>query len=339
MALESGSVQPEGGVLIHIGTPKTGSTAIQNFLRSNTEALEKKKTHYISHMRRGIGHNFLASRLLGRNAMQVWSSVTEEIKSYPGALCIISSEGLFQSAFADAIKQYMPKDLRGRSRIIVYLRRQDNYLEALYKQGVKRGRLNVSPQAFLDQQIARRCDYATVVERFADVIGPDQITLRRFERPALTGGDIVTDFLSLIGLSKEDGDFVQPTQVFNQTYSRAVSEQLGALARHCGVNVRMLVQELARDPEGAPLRSGDVFTKQQRCEIMEQCKIGNAELARRFLGAETRTLFDMHDLADDAPERYPVPAEQWALYVEAQERVASAIGRIKQKNLRKLFRA
>ena len=64
----------------------------------------------------------------------------------------------------------------------------------------------------------------------------------------------------------------------------------------------------------------------------------NAELARRYLKDDRAPLFDLQDLAPDMPDRYPDPEEEIALYAEAQEKVAAAIGRITRRNPAKLFR-
>lgn len=338
MTLEVGPLSSEGELWIHIGTPKTGSTSLQAFLLANEKALSNKGTHYIKHGRKNISHNMLAPRLRSETAAQEWSSIAAEVDRRPNAFFTMSSEALFNKETAAAVVRYMPEGLRKRTRVIVYARRQDLYLEALFKQGLKRGRIKTSPQDFFEHHGVRRCDYAAILDCFAEAIGPARITLRRFERPALVEGDIIADFLSLFGLKKNDADFTQPHHEANQTPSRAIAEQLGALARHSRLNVKELVRELARDPQGAPRRSGDVFTKQQRKEIMARFEAGNTEIARRFLDEGEQPLFDLRDLAPDAPERYPDCQEEIALYAAAQERIAAAIGRIERRDPRRIFR-
>ncbi|WP_397541299.1 hypothetical protein [Roseovarius salis] len=338
MKADPGPAVPRAGLLIHVGMQKTGSTALQNFLLANRRALAGKGLHYIAHGRKNISHNRLYRPLRGEAAGQVWREIAAETAAHGGALSLLSSELLFDRGIAEAMARHMPGALRAQARVVVYARRQDTYLEAMYKQKTKNGRENLSPQAFVDKKGDELGDYAAVLDSFADALGADRILLRRFERGAMVDGDIVADFLSLLGLDKADDTFVQPAHEANQTLSRAVTEQLGALARHSGVNVRELAREMMRDPAGAPRRSGDVFTNDQRRRIMARFEPGNARIARRFLNGGDVPLFEMSDLAPGAPERHPDAAEEIRLYAEAQERVAAAIGRVEARGRAKLFR-
>lgn len=338
MRPEGAQVPQGGGLLIHVGMQKTGSTALQNFLTANEGALAGKGVRYVAHGRNNISHNRLFRSLRGDGAGAVWDAVAAEAAAHTGTLSVLSSELLWDPAVAAAMARHMPEALLSEARVIVYARRQDTYLEAMYKQKTKNGRVQVTPAQFVATMGDALGDYKAILERFAQTLGTDRILLRRFERGAMAQGDIVADFLTRIGLDKADAAFAQPAHEANQTLSRAVTEQLGALARHSRVNVRELAREMARDPAGAPKRSGDVFTNQQRREIMARFEAGNAEIARRYLGEGERPLFDLADLAPGAPERYPDAAEELTLYAEAQERIAAAIGRIERRDRNKLFR-
>ena len=250
----------------------------------------------------------------------------------------MSSENFFSPTIAASVAQHMPESLRKTTRFIAYVRRQDAYLEALYKQKTKNGREHSLPLEFVKKHVEIG-NYQTVLDAFADTVGDENVILRRFERSAMKGGDVVADFLGCLGLDAADSSFVQPVHEANQSLSRAVTEQMGALARHSTLNVRELAREMMRDPaNAAPRRSGDVFTKDQRLEIMALFEASNAELARRYLKDDSSPFFDLQDLAPDMPDRYPDPEEEIALYAEAQEKVAAAIGRITRRNPAKLFR-
>ncbi|WP_132600186.1 hypothetical protein [Rhodovulum adriaticum] len=327
-----------GGLLIHIGSQKTGSTALQNFLSANETALAGRGLRFLATGRRNISHNSLFRPLRGPDAAAIWADVAAEVAAHPDTLSIMSSENFFDRDIAAAMARHMPAGLRGACRVVAYARRQDAYLEAMYKQKTKNGREHLSPLDFVAKVGDEIADYRAILGAFADVIGDDAVILRRFERRALKNGDVIADFLGVLGLNMADADFVQPERDANQTLSRAVTEQMGALARHTKINVRELAREMILDPDGAPRRSRDVFTKGQCLQIMAHFADGNAAVCKRFIKDDDGPLFDMADLAPDAPDRYPPPQEELALYAQAQERIAAAIGRIERRNRARLFR-
>lgn len=329
---------PFDGLLIHVGSPKTGSTALQNFLTANDAALSEKGVHFLKTGRRHISHNGLARDLRGRGADQIWARIADEVATHPGAMSLLSSEDYFSIPHANAFARDMPDDLRAKTRVLVYLRRQDAYLEAMYKQKTKNGRLHMTPRAFAEALGMELGDYGATVGAFGDAFGAENVEVRRFERASLKGGDILTDMLALYGLSDTDPAFQRPTQPVNQTLSRVVTEQMGALARNTKINVRELAREMVRDPNGIPRRSGDVFTRAERVQVMDMFAKTNAALMARFLPDQSGPLFDMSDLDGDAPDPYPTDAEALDLYAEAQEKIAAAIGRIEAQDRDRLFR-
>jgi len=328
----------DADLLIHVGSPKTGSTALQNFLMKNQDSLYAKGLHFVKEGRSNISHNNLFAPLRGADAADIWSAVAEEVAAEPGRHCVMSSENFFSPEIATSIREHMPQGLRRRTRVLVYLRRQDDFLEAMYKQKTKNGRERASPRDFARKRGTDLADYLTVLESFARSVGIEKVTVRRFQRGAFRGGDIVADFLGEFGLDKSDPEFAQPRHDANQTLSRAVTEQLGAFARNSSINVRELAREMSRLPDGAPRRSGDVFTKMERIEIMAHFAECNAMIAERYLRGGQNTLFDTSDLSQDAPDRYPDAEEELRLYADAQEKIASAMGRIESRGRAKLFR-
>ena len=63
-----------------------------------------------------------------------------EIRSHPDDTHVMTSEMYCGAGVAQDLADALPDDLQAETRILVYLRRQDSFLEALYKQRVKTGR-------------------------------------------------------------------------------------------------------------------------------------------------------------------------------------------------------
>ena len=148
-------------LILHIGTHKTGTTALQRFLYANREPLAAQGFHYAT-----PGHglpeaNFVANALNVGKARVVGTFFEKHvgIARRRGAHGILASAENFYAmsvldamarheARADAItrdrtliqrlKSLLPDELDS-VQIVCYFRRPDRYAESLYSQHVKRG--------------------------------------------------------------------------------------------------------------------------------------------------------------------------------------------------------
>jgi len=327
-----------GELLIHLGNKKTGSTSLQGFLAKNQEVLDGRGVNFVSVGRRHISHNRLFRPLRTEQAAEIWREIADEVAAAPNMVHLMSSEVFFDPSIAASMVNFMPDTLKAKTRMVVYLRRQDQYLEAMYKQMTKNGRVHAVPAEYVRLAGQELGDYAAILSMFDQVAGPDTITVRRFERARLKDGDTIADFLHLLGMEATDPEFVQPGGVANETLSRAATQLLGAFARNSKLNSREIAREILRGDDKPPRRSGDVFKKLQRQEMMANFEVGNADVAARYLKDDEAELFNMDNLSDDAEDGYPSLPEEVELFMDAQEKVTAAIGRIDARNRAKLFR-
>ena len=326
------------GLIIHLGNKKTGSTSLQGFLARNEDALRGKGVNFVSAGRRHIAHNQLFRPMRGPDAAAVWGDITAEVTGAPDMLHLMSSEMFFDQSIAQSMAAHLPDGLRSKTRLVVYLRRQDAYLEAMYKQMTKNGRVHATPTQFVQAMGVELGGYASVLRAFEDVVGRDAIILRVFERGQLKNGDTSADFLDILGLASDDPAFVQPAHAANETLSRAATQLLGAFTRNTKMNAREIARELLRGDDTPPRRSGDVFRKDDSVQIMAGFAAENAAIAARYAPDGAATLFAMDDLEPDTPDPYPTPAEEAQLFADAQEKTSAAIGRIDARQRAKLFR-
>ena len=130
---------------LHVGMPKSGSTAIQIFIAQNQAALLKNGVIYPRLTNSTPGHHALASHY--RKGGISWAEYLskEEIFSEFRRLehehddahsFIISSEAFWASPYKDKLSSDLE---RYNVRIIVFLRRQDEFLGAQFRQQVKVG--------------------------------------------------------------------------------------------------------------------------------------------------------------------------------------------------------
>lgn len=184
-------------LFVHIGTHKTGTSALQTFFTVYRAELAAKGVRYLkAGLGQGRAHHALPWSIRGMHGrtMAVWDEVRAELARDRAPIDVISSEALW---FTDpALVKAELKDVADL-RIVLYLRRQDKYLQSLYKQAVTSGRK--SDFAAWRAQAADRGDYLSVLRKWAETFGKQNLILRAYER----GGkrvDVTADFFEAIGV-------------------------------------------------------------------------------------------------------------------------------------------
>lgn len=310
-------------LVIHIGSPKTGTTAIQGFLKTNATPLEKAGLRFIRAGRTNISHNSLVQPLLRGRAEDTLDAIRRELVDAHAGTAVLSSEMFFQPAAAPVLAEAF-SGLDREISIVGYLRRPDAYAEAMYKQKVKNGRIAPDPVAFLESW-RRHLRYGPVVEAYRAAFGAEALRIRPFRRSLFPEGDVVRDFLATCGVEHGD-EFSSPDAPSNRSLSRAVSEALGRVNRHTPFNTRVMIREIAAAADPDTIRSGDVFDIAIRREIVASCADDLAEVGT-ICWPDLAEPFDMSDLAEGAEDPFPDAAETIRLERAAAEAVTAAIGR------------
>jgi hypothetical protein len=209
--------------LIHIGTHKTGTTSIQSFLYKNSESLKQKGIFYSSLVEENInaGHHAIAAKIAANKSSEVKRNrirIQQLMKDIEESSCnsaIISSE-IFSTIDPDLVRQTFAEF---DCHIICFLRRQDDYLESMYREIIKNSEFFGSKAEFLDivrtEKELELCAYqnkynATLplyydrfLDKWADCFGKEKIHVRAYDEPN-TNGDSIEAFLETIELSYSD---------------------------------------------------------------------------------------------------------------------------------------
>lgn len=181
-------------IYIHIGPPKTGTSAIQNWCSRHQKVLLENAVYYPSHTldENGISSgNLLSLFSKDSNNNLVYKEEkllkeTQRAKELGAKVIIFSSEFFFKQTefLANAIPD---------AKFIAYIRFGLEQFESSYNQGVKRhgktGELSIPnhprSQTLLKlQKICERCG------------NNSRMILRGYGEPVFSGGNIITDFLS-----------------------------------------------------------------------------------------------------------------------------------------------
>lgn len=222
---------------LHVGTPKTGTTSIQTFCYVNIETLKRKGILYpimpfryptkrpernamfldgILYLPDGT-RDYEGERQRQEEGFRV---IREGFAEYDTIL--ISEESLWMTATNR--KKGLWKTLRKAGKkdgyqvkVIVYLRRQDEYMDSWWNQSIKANRPDYNVygfEEFMEKQQHGSSDYRACIEAIVSELGKENLIVRRFDRNEFEDGSIQKDFLNAVGIGWSD-DFELPSDMEN----------------------------------------------------------------------------------------------------------------------------
>jgi hypothetical protein len=245
--IEEGAVR----LFLHIGTEKTGTTSVQKFFRANRDALARAGILYPS-APGNQNHTGLAAAALGlknkgplrkslgikdeedvrKHRRNMMKELAAELTAGRYDATVLSGEHCSSRLIEDEEVSWLKDRLApffDRMTIIVYIRRQDDYLLSTYSTSVKSGA--TAPLGLpREKQIQFRYDHWDMLSRWARVFGRENIVCRKFERAALKGDDVVDDVLDVCGIALSP-DYVRPEDV-NESLDAQSLEFLRLFNRH-----------------------------------------------------------------------------------------------------------
>ena len=213
--------------IVHIGWPKTGSSAIQDFLRHNTDALAGRGVRYKRNEERGSQLEYAAA-IAGFERFASVPKLTRQRFRLNSAEEIDREHGKHLRALADYPKIYSePQAVFSSEHIIVWVRKPeaikafDDHFSAIFDEvsylAYMRDPLDVVPSEISErakrgepvrtqkyvQQFVKQTDWGVMVRNWVNVVGKERFDLRRLDRSKLHGGDLITDFCQAVGVSHE----------------------------------------------------------------------------------------------------------------------------------------
>lgn len=324
---------------LHIGMPKTGTTALQGWLHAHPEFLCDHGIRYLATGRdRGTG----TGRLICHNALAVamsrdWSGLPEgdaealaaEVAAHEGGQCILSSEMFFGRDLAPLNARYLAR-IGVPVRVVVYLRRFDDFIEADYKQRAKNGLPTGGAEGFVAERLARieadpdYLDFGALFERIRAQLSGAEIVPRLYLRDELAGQNVITDFLSALGVAPEEVPL--PEVAANRSLSRVASEALGLFDGRAGYDKkarRRLGRALQDSGDARLFASGDVLLPDERTQINDVLEARNAAMRTEYFAGRER-LFPPAVIREERVRGYPGELEDFHHAVRAILRLARA---------------
>jgi len=319
---------------LHIGTHKTGTSALQTFMALRIEALKKKGVRYISAgMGAGRQHHAYAWSLRGDEgySLDIWDAMRRELAEEHYPMDVLSSEAFWFSDPALVKEQVAGID---DVRVVIYLRRQDKYLQSLYKQTVVGGR-----KLDFDDWCGKfhfRGDYLSVIRQWAAVFGPRALILRPYERDGATVNSIA-DFFSVLGVDVEEELRARGEKMRNPSPRRELLDYIRAL-NHIGLefNRDKFFWALVRRSD-TYVRSADILDRAQSAAVMAGFAESNRILSEEFYRDPSAPLFPEPGDAPPPVIWQPGDKEYFGMTIDFLDVLIRAVadGEIKVKKPRK----
>lgn len=291
--------QPGVKITVHIGLEKTGTTTIQGFLNRQRDALleggvlfpvapgKSNQTLLAAAAMAGdVNIRARALKTLGPDfAAELATKLRAEIDEAQPRRLLFSNEHcssrLHTVEEVQRLRDFLAQ-FGDEMVILVYLRRQDEFLLSTYSTSVKSG--SVKPFAIpRGRKLHARYDYRVLLELWGGVFGQDAMRPRLFQPSSWIGGDLLTDFCDAAELDISERE--APTR--NLSLSAEGLELVRLLNKQSGgERDGSVVRAVGKLTEGPKLS----LSTATRREFMRHFEASNRWVAQTFFGRDQ--LFD-----------------------------------------------
>ncbi|MEZ5569504.1 MAG: hypothetical protein R3E54_14365 [Halioglobus sp.] len=288
-------------VILHIGFPKTGSSAIQSHIFTNqrwlgTQGVYVPKAGYAS----GLGHAFLLDQEnwptiadsgyrgpAGEGALAQLAEELELAETRGFQRALISWEGL--ALLNEPAITTLRHALGPHSVILLaYVREQTRLYQSSILQSVEHLTFFSTDSLFSDAsetlKIPAYLHFDAVLSTWHQVFaGAIDIRTRLYHRASLLKSNVVLDFFGWLGLNPGEGFALDPTRVNPSLDVRSAT--LLVVAQASGLNFRGLLslsRSLSRFVADCGTESSQFLSVEQENSLREQFREGNARFFETF---------------------------------------------------------
>ena len=347
---------PSREAIIHIGTMKTGTSAIQEALRRSKNMLAANRAHFSStihvdhhHPWRFIVHGQRVSRgeqpPMGgippdwQDRVQHFEArVTEEMKGLKEDVerVFFSDEQLnltLRTPDEIAALKVLLAPYFDRFSIVVYLRPQPSYLASRYSQSLRLRQTSAPPSIDPPARELPEYDYNALLENWGSVFGEPSLRPRLYERDTNKSFSSVDDFFSMFGLQNllPDAGPAKPVHqsmnVVGQELLREIARQLRAKGTW-GTFDWLSWVDICQAVTNALPGSGWQPTRAEAKSFMARYEVSNEAVRQRFF-AERDVLFA--DEWDHYAEEAPPPPSDRQLVEAACSTFAIGFNQLRQR--------
>lgn len=339
-------------IYFHIGSPKTGTTALQQFLAANRKQLADLGYDYPSflgqknHTKLGVYavdadrvvDAAIDLKVVGKEKVLAFRQALEE--EYRDTIFgqgnyIFSNEHCIGYLYAKEEIERLKTLITSTGqdvRLIVYFREPVSYHVSRFSTNVKGGRTNPLKKPS-KKQIENLYDYYGIVNRWAEVFGHDNITVRLFARENMKDGDVRQDFCQCLDFDTSLFDFndrVETSANRSMDYMVAsfLMEMNALVPRYVDQQVNPIRGDLAHLGQKISTREGILVPEEIVTFMNNQLKDSMAKLNKEFLGGEEVSPFAPYSSDGKLPMRrlkriefFEIFADLWRAKMAKEKRL------------------
>jgi hypothetical protein len=209
-------------IYLHIGTFKTGTASIQQYLFSNFRAFED--AGFFVPKGKLIGHHELPISLVKEftkfraswpefsgDRKAIWDDLIAQIEKTKCNKIIISSENFcdivnehardYSEEMGQVIKSYFSPY---QVKVIVYLRNIDDYTKSMHNESIKVSSNTLSYPEVLNAYFKHRSIHvhpSIYLDYYAKIFGKENIIVKKYSKDTLKNDDVVDDFLGTLAIN------------------------------------------------------------------------------------------------------------------------------------------
>lgn len=213
-------------LILHIGANKTGSSAIQGFLSLNCKHLLQEGI-FVPPADLNAGNKITGFHVWRLNELIQNSEANQEVllnlldklfDEHGTNTVLLSAENL--AANPNAPNLFAKAALRYEIKVLIYIRRQDDYLLSSWQQWHAKAQSDI--WAWLLRNVGHNGNWKTYLTQWLTVIPQSNIHVRLMQRDKLFGGDVVQDFHEFLALKRPYSEFEYPKNRENRSLSDAI---------------------------------------------------------------------------------------------------------------------
>lgn len=295
---------------LHIGTSKTGTTTIQTYCGINREQLKSKGVlfpimpyHYdrITENRNGhflyatIYENGVRNKEKEKQVLkQELDYIVDCFKDYDNVL--LSEESIWWATATrrKGLWKYLQEHSQQNNyqvKIIVYLRRQDQFMMSRYNQIIKTdtgGGTQRFYEYFKDMNGKYKCvmNYRQRLDYMAKFFPKENIVVKRFDRSYFYNGDLNADFLHILGVEIDDtfAELPKDENLGISVQSGELKRVLNRLGTMTFAENQKLLQMLNECEVLLPKREVSIMTTEHIEKFMKKFIDDNESIAVDYIG-------------------------------------------------------
>lgn len=314
-------------LILHIGLTKTGTSAIQTYCWNNREVLlsrykilypvtglffgagpahYKFTWFYFKDLEKRIKDSEILNELRGnyKSIKQLFEELMQElnninISDFPNSM-IFSCENysvINPELLVSDIYEFSDKIRLSEIIVIIYLRRQDKWLEAAYSQHVKGG-YYTDFKSFTANSLKRNdLYYWDILNRWRKAFPEAKIVPRIYDRKLFPNGNVIIDFMSVLGIK------IQQTVNYNIEANPSLSFASILALRKINEKFNLSITDRKRvvkylmkldKEERTPIKT--LLTLPERIEFLEQFRDINERLFREWFDTENKFVLSEEEI-------------------------------------------